>query len=703
VDSFAASVYPEPAPASLVIPPLADLSAPPPGRHEAPGSDADEEQLDALFSARDLPAQPAIRSAEARKARRRVHAWLSEHRASLGASYPELDADIAFAEDGLQGGFSLNSSTRPDSLAHVQLELGPVNDDDANAIRRTLHEYLSIDAIARVSEEDLRTRPGPLSPLLLVRKETFDPTSNTFVTKLRCVVDLTRSGVNATITPPLEEFRLPRFTDAVKDCDTDSDVWMALVDLAHAFLSVPLRFEDRAFTRFRFEGTTYEFTTLPFGAASSPARLHQLLRPVRKFLEARHGMSILVYLDDIFIRATSQAEAYAHLGILLNLLWDHGWVVRRSKVQPPSRQVRFLGVHLCSISRRFLLGNDRVAGLTAAIQAALGQQRLSRQAAESLLGRLSFAAQVIPATRPFVSALHDLVSREGAQQPARFSLRPTSTLRETLERWVDILHADSWQLSAFWPSTRRLTTTVAYTDASLDGWSVFVAAVHTHSRETAQWATALPPHLAAGAAIAGAWSDADHGDLREARFMSVLELFSVAFCVAWLSSSRPVGSRFLIFCDNAGAVDAWAARRGRCRRVNAIVLAISATLLRKNQSLTLRHIATEDNQVADFLSRPTDWPEPWAREHPGAALSSPLSPPVSHPSSQSSSSLSPARTRSLVSSDRLWWPATHSFHSPPLPPHHHLIFAVRAALRLAAPWPPPTARTRGTQRPLALN
>ena len=60
--------------------------------------------------------------------------------------------------------------------------------------------------------------------------------------------------------------------------------WMCSVDLKDAYLSVAIAKHHRKYLRFVWEGTTYEFTCLPFGLCSAPRIFTKLLHPVMAHL-----------------------------------------------------------------------------------------------------------------------------------------------------------------------------------------------------------------------------------------------------------------------------------------------------------------------------------------------------------------------------------------------------------------------------------
>ena len=95
--------------------------------------------------------------------------------------------------------------------------------------------------------------------------------------------------------------------------------WICTVDLKDAYLSVPIARQHRKFLRFVWEGTTFEFTCLPFGLCSAPRIFTKVLRPVMAYLRFQ-GLRTVIYLDDILILAESRDTLVQQVHYMVQLL-----------------------------------------------------------------------------------------------------------------------------------------------------------------------------------------------------------------------------------------------------------------------------------------------------------------------------------------------------------------------------------------------
>ena len=73
--------------------------------------------------------------------------------------------------------------------------------------------------------------------------------------------------------------------------------WASFIGLKNAYLHIPIRTQDSQFLHFIYDGTVYEFTTLPFGLSTSPRVFTQVVKTIAAYLR-RHNALIFQYQDD---------------------------------------------------------------------------------------------------------------------------------------------------------------------------------------------------------------------------------------------------------------------------------------------------------------------------------------------------------------------------------------------------------------------
>ena len=144
--------------------------------------------------------------------------------------------------------------------------------------------------------------------------------------------------------------------------------YLAKLDLKSAYRSVALHPSQYMFTGLKWKfashaNFTYMYdTALPFGARKSPGIFHKLSQAVRKMMEEK-GHKVVAYLDDFLIVADSKQQCQFGLSTLIKLLRDLGFSIAWHKVEGPTQQLTFLGIHINTINYSLQLPLEKVAKL----------------------------------------------------------------------------------------------------------------------------------------------------------------------------------------------------------------------------------------------------------------------------------------------------------------------------------------------------
>jgi len=114
------------------------------------------------------------------------------------------------------------------------------------------------------------------------------------------------------------------------------------IDLTSGFYQIPMRQEHRKFNGIRHKGVSYTFNRLPMGHPLALSILQRLAQAVASSLHQHFGISMVAYLDDwlLFASTLPADEIFCHiqsLGITINF--------QKSTPQPVSALV-YLGLYL---------------------------------------------------------------------------------------------------------------------------------------------------------------------------------------------------------------------------------------------------------------------------------------------------------------------------------------------------------------------
>jgi len=98
------------------------------------------------------------------------------------------------------------------------------------------------------------------------------------------------------------------------------------LDLAHAYLQVPLEEESKKYTTINTHQGLYQYIRLPFGISSAPAIFQRI---IENFLEGVPHTCI--YLDEILLTGKTKSEHFSNLAEVLTRLEKAGLCLKQEK------------------------------------------------------------------------------------------------------------------------------------------------------------------------------------------------------------------------------------------------------------------------------------------------------------------------------------------------------------------------------------
>jgi hypothetical protein len=273
----------------------------------------------------------------------------------------------------------------------VSYQNTPVVDEHADAVRARLADYMSIGAVNRLPD-NYDIKHESVQPLHVIIKAEKKP---------RVVVDLSRN-----LNDHLEHtyFHYSNVDSAVSL--STPHCWYGKLDLSNCFLSFPLHPSVHRYFIFRFEGALYQFVRMPFGLATAPLVCSQLLS-VPSFVLTSLGIKHVRYLDDFLLISHDRNILQQQLHTAQTAISSFGLVINGDKTEGPSQIITFLGIELDSLARTLRCPLSRITELVTLLNSARGCRHMTRRTLESLIGKLSFAAQVLPGARPFMRRMLD--------------------------------------------------------------------------------------------------------------------------------------------------------------------------------------------------------------------------------------------------------------------------------------------------------
>jgi hypothetical protein len=502
--------------------------------------------------------------------------WLSTIEAM--AALPNANhTELAEIRSHITDGVSLPFLTTPVAITYANT---PAVGENADAVRTRLQEYMAFGAVRELPASHDTSTHG-VQPLHVIIKAGKKP---------RLVIDLSRN-LNSHLQ--YEYFQYSSVDDAVEAAWPDC--WFGKLDLTNCFLSFPLHPSALPYFCFKFDGKLYQFTHMPFGLSTAPRVCTQLLSVVA-FALSQQGIRPVRYLDDFFTIGATEAGVEQQLQTAPQIIEAFGLVVNPDKTEGPSQRLSFLGVQLDSVQQTLSCTPARVAELISLLRSLRHQRVITRHHAESLIGKLSFAAQVLPGARPFMRRMLDTVHAcTSKRRSTPIHIGPS--FRADVQFWLH--HLSDWNGTQQWRSSRASPFVFA-SDASLQGFGFYLESTPTPSKvDSSAW----PQHLRVGATFSGTYS-AEHAQHHQSHTqIAWCELLAV---VAAASTYAPYlrNQSMLFVSDNSSDVHIINRQATRSKALAGLLRQLYSIALQYNIRIQAVHRPGIDNTLADFLSRP---------------------------------------------------------------------------------------------------
>ena len=140
-------------------------------------------------------------------------------------------------------------------------------------------------------------------------------------------------------------------------------VWMASVDLHHAYYSVQVHSSHSPYFSFLWQDKYYHYLRLPNGYAQAPLIFTKLLRLPFGYLRSQ-GLLSVVYMDDSYLQGDSISSCQSNIANTVSLLQALGFNINRKKsVLTPTQSLEFMGFILNSVNMTITLTTRRKSNI----------------------------------------------------------------------------------------------------------------------------------------------------------------------------------------------------------------------------------------------------------------------------------------------------------------------------------------------------
>ena len=392
--------------------------------------------------------------------------------------------------------------------------------------------------------------------------------------EIRIILDLTELNLHI----PYQHFQMETFEHALTLIR--SDMYMASVDLRHAYHSVNIAVDHRKLFCFNWNGVLFRFTCLMNGVCEGPRLFTKLLKPVFAFLRSQ-GCSCTGYIDDSLICGDTLLDCNDNVRLAVGLFEKLGFIINIEKsALAPARQIQYLGNVIDSERMIVTLPVCRRDAILEAGNVLYGMRAAKIRLVARVVGLIVASFSAVDFGRLHYRWLESAKIRALSRCKGDFDAEMvvTAEMRLELRWWLDNLK------DQFRVITRPPASAVVCTDASSHGWGAFFQ----------------------GCSTGGRWT------LSECELhINELELKAILFALKAFQDEL-LGRHVKVLCDNSTAVcyinEMGGTRSWNC---NSVACDIWSWCISKGIWLTCSFIPGVDNVEADEASRVFDDRSEW--------------------------------------------------------------------------------------------
>lgn len=375
--------------------------------------------------------------------------------------------------------------------------------------------------------------------------------------------------------------------------------WFAVVDIHHAYRSVPISPENRKFMGFQWQfgknGVNRYFVDnfLCFGSRSAPSIFNKISNSIaaifRKLVRYK-DTHIVNMLDDFLIIAPNKAICMYAQRLLITIIRKLGFGISWSKITGPLQKIIFLGIELNSIAMQLSLPQEKLEKLSNLLKEFNNKKRATKRELQSLCGHLNFASMVVKGGRTFCRRIINVMNKLKRQN---HSTRLNSEFRKDInEFWLPFMHHFNGKAKIL--CNDPMPIGILQCDSSLKGYGIyhkgdFIAGSWDGAKSppqllnTPHWYNVTPPA-------------AERHNINYLELRCILEA-AKHFGPRWANQS------VIVYTDNTQAM--FNINKGSSQNLNTMELLRHLLWLstKYNFSIKCKHISSEGNWIADALSR----------------------------------------------------------------------------------------------------
>ena len=436
------------------------------------------------------------------------------------------------------------------------------------------------------------------SPIGLVPKGA-DKTRLIFHLSYNFGPEVNQKSVNYHTPKHLCKVKYPDLDHAINNCLRMKDellcemegIFGAKTDLVSAFRQIPCRVDQRKWLVMKAKNPItkkIQFmidNCLPFGGSRSCNIFQEFSCALKHLAEKQYGRPFTVtnYLDDFFFVEENRRNCNLLVRVFLNICERINCPVSQEKTEFATQQIVFLGILLNLKEYYLAVPHDKLIKALTLLKFVVNKKKITIKFIQRLTGTLNFLSRAIVPGRAFTRRMYTKLT--GIHKHNLKAYHHVSLDREFLDdcsMWIDFLTRN--QITIFRPF-------IDY-------------APHDYS-ETIQFYTDASKTRGFGCFFNGRWTFSKWENNfveRENPSIDFLELYALCVAVA-IWSNFLANRRVTIFCDNQGVMGMINKTATGGKNSMNLIRRLVLSNLKNNTRIKVEFIKSEDNILADSLSR----------------------------------------------------------------------------------------------------
>ena len=354
---------------------------------------------------------------------------------------------------------------------------------------------------------------------------------------------------------------------------------MAKEDIKSAFRLLPIHPDDFELLGVKFEGKYYIDKCLPMGVRCAPAYFETFSTFIEYCARKRSQCeNIIHYVDDFLCVGSTHRErvpCHKMVQALRDVCTELGVPLAKEKSEGPTTCLTFLGLELDSVKMQVRVPLEKIQEIKREIHKTRSTKSATIRKIQSLVGKLNFVCRAVRPGRAFLRRLIDMTK---GQTRGDKQVVLSEGAKEDLGVWLEFLEG--------------------YNGVSVipqEGWL---------NDEDIDLYTDASGEIGYGGYLNGKWFNGKWPSHDIIRTTSIAWKEMIPIVIALMVWGEELSDkRIVLHTDNMAVKCAVNKQTSPCPQIMALLRKLVITCLVRNISIKAVHVPTQDNGIADSLSR----------------------------------------------------------------------------------------------------